>query len=296
MSIKGKLIIVGGAINIGENAISPSGMKSTSQDFFFENGILKRILEASKLGQQSRIEIITTASQMPTEAAKTYINAFSLLGAKNVSHLPIENRKDAVDSDHITRLQSADVVLFTGGDQLRLTSTLGGTLFHQTLLQKYYHEEFIYAGTSAGAAAASSSMIYEGESSNALLKGSVEINSGLGLIDSIIVDTHFIHRGRIGRLFQAVVGNPMKIGIGLGEDTGLLIENNNKMTAIGSGNVILVDGREILDTSLTQVAIGQPISISHLISHVMTRNDIFYLDENKIVIKDSQYKQKNEKS
>ncbi len=296
MSIKGKLIIVGGAINIGENAISPSGMKSTSQDFFFENGILKRILEASKLGQQSRIEIITTASQMPTEAAKTYINAFSLLGAKNVSHLPIENRKDAVDSDHIKRLQSADVVLFTGGDQLRLTSTLGGTLFHQTLLQKYYHEEFIYAGTSAGAAAASSSMIYEGESSNALLKGSVEINSGLGLIDSIIVDTHFIHRGRIGRLFQAVVGNPMKIGIGLGEDTGLLIENNNKMTAIGSGNVILVDGREILDTSLTQVAIGQPISISHLISHVMTRNDIFYLDENKIVIKDSQYKQKNEKS
>jgi len=296
MSIKGKLIIVGGAINIGENAISPSGMKSTSQDFFFENGILKRILEASKLGQQSRIEIITTASQMPTEAAKTYINAFSLLSAKNVSHLPIENRKDAVDSDHIKRLQSADVVLFTGGDQLRLTSTLGGTLFHQTLLQKYYHEEFIYAGTSAGAAAASSSMIYEGESSNALLKGSVEINSGLGLIDSIIVDTHFIHRGRIGRLFQAVVGNPMKIGIGLGEDTGLLIENNNKMTAIGSGNVILVDGREILDTSLTQVAIGQPISISHLISHVMTRNDIFYLDENKIVIKDSQYKQKNEKS
>lgn len=296
MSIKGKLIIVGGAINIGENAISPSGMKSTSQDFFFENGILKRILEASKLGQQSRIEIITTASQMPTEAAKTYINAFLLLGAKNVSHLPIENRKDAVDSDHIKRLQSADVVLFTGGDQLRLTSTLGGTLFHQTLLQKYYHEEFIYAGTSAGAAAASSSMIYEGESSNALLKGSVEINSGLGLIDSIIVDTHFIHRGRIGRLFQAVVGNPMKIGIGLGEDTGLLIENNNKMTAIGSGNVILVDGREILDTSLTQVAIGQPISISHLISHVMTRNDIFYLDENKIVIKDSQYKQKNEKS
>ncbi|MBA5793448.1 cyanophycinase [Flavobacterium sp. xlx-214] len=296
MSIKGKLIIVGGAINIRENAISPSGMKSTSQDFFFENGILKRIVEASKLGQQSRIEIITTASQMPTEAAETYINAFSLLGAKNVSHLPIENRKDAIDSDHIKRLQSADVVLFTGGDQLRLTSTLGGTLFHQTLLQKYYHEEFIYAGTSAGAAAASSSMIYEGESSNALLKGSVEINSGLGLIDSIIVDTHFMHRGRIGRLFQAVVGNPMKIGIGLGEDTGLLIENNNKMTAIGSGNVILVDGREILDTSLTQVAIGQPISISHLISHVMTRNDIFYLDENKIVIKDSQYKQKNETS
>lgn len=179
---------------------------------------------------------------------------------------------------------------FSGGDQLRLTSTIGGTPFQQTLLQKYNHEEFIYAGTSAGATATSSSMIYEGISSNALLKGAVEMNSGLGLIDSIIVDTHFIQRGRIGRLFQAVTGNPMKIGIGLSEDTGLIIsDNNNTMTAIESGSVILVDGREILDTSLSQVSIGYPISISHLISHVMTRNDIFHFDENKIIIKDSQY-------
>lgn len=164
---------------------------------------------------------------------------------------------------------------FSGGDQLRLTSTIGGTPFQQTLLQKYNHEEFIYAGTSAGATAASSSMIYEGISSNALLKGAVEMKNGLG---------------RIGRLFQAVTGNPMKIGIDLSEDTGLIIsDNNNTMTAIGSGSVILVDGREILDTSLSQVSIGYPISISHLISHVMTRNDIFHFDENKIIIKDSQY-------
>ncbi len=294
MSIKGKLIIVGGAINLGTTAESPSGTKSTKRDFFFENGILKKILETSHTLGSSKIEIVTTASQAPVESAKAYIKAFQLLDATNVHHLPIDTRKDAADPENIKRLKEAEVVLFTGGDQLRLTSTLGGTLFHQTLLQKYYHEEFVYVGTSAGAAASSSSMIYEGESSNALLKGSVEINSGLGLIDSIIVDTHFIHRGRIGRLFQAVVGNPMKIGIGLGEDTGLIIENNNKMTAIGSGNLILVDGREILDTSLTQVAIGQPISISHLISHVMTRNDIFYLEENRIVIKDSQYKQRKE--
>lgn len=127
-------------------------------------------------------------------------------------------------------------------------------------------------------------------SSDALLKGAVEMNSGLGLIDSILVDTHFIQRGRIGRLFQAVTGNPMKIGIGLSEDTGLIIsENNNKMTAIGSGSIILVDGREILDTSLSQIEIGYPISISHIICHVMTRNDVFHLDQNKISIKDSQY-------
>lgn len=290
MSTKGKLIIVGGAINTGNFMENTEGIDLIQKDFFFQNGILKNIIEESKNKENSIIELVTTASQEPLLSAAAYEKAFGYLGAKNVHHLPIYNRKDASNPEYLERLKNADVIMVTGGDQLRVTSTLGGTVFHQNLLQKYYHEDFLYVGTSAGAAAVSSSMIYEGESSNALLKGSVDINSGLGLIDPIVVDTHFIHRGRIGRLFQAVVGNPMKIGIGLGEDTGLIINNNNKMTAIGSGNIILVDGREILDTNLTQVPVGSPISISHLIAHVMTRNDVFYLEDNKIVIKDSQYK------
>lgn len=290
MSIKGKLIIVGGGINTGDSIPANLSSEEALNDYFYQNGILKTILNEAKGGENAQIEIITTASQSPQLAAEAYIRAFGLLGAKNVSHLDINTRQDAVDPVNLQRLADADVVLFSGGDQLRLTSTLGGTPFQKKLLEKYNHEEFIYAGTSAGAAAASSSMIYQGSSENALLKGAVEINSGLALIDSIIVDTHFIQRGRMGRLFQAVVGNPMKIGIGLSEDTGLLItQNNNTMTAIGSGNVIIVDGREITDTSISQVNIGDPISISHLITHVMTRNDVFYFDENKITIKDSQY-------
>lgn len=290
MSIKGKLIIVGGGINTADSLPTHLPREEIINDFFYQNGILKKILEEAKHKENSRIEIITTASQSPKTAAEAYIKAFSLLDAHNVEHLDINTRLDALSPESLKRLDEADVVLFSGGDQLRLTSTIGGTPFQQKLLQKYYHEEFIYAGTSAGAAAASSSMIYQGASSDALLKGSVEMNSGLGLIDSIIVDTHFIQRGRIGRLFQAVTGNPMKIGIGLSEDTGLIIsDNNNKMTAIGSGSVILVDGREILDTSLSQIEIGYPISISHIISHVMTRNDVFHFDQNKIIIKDSQY-------
>lgn len=290
MSIKGKLIIVGGGINTADSLPTHLPREEIINDFFYQNGILKKILEEAKHKENSRIEIITTASQSPKTAAEAYIKAFSLLDAHNVEHLDINTRLDALSPESLKRLDEADVVLFSGGDQLRLTSTIGGTPFQQKLLQKYYHEEFIYAGTSAGAAAASSSMIYQGASSDALLKGSVEMNSGLGLIDSIIVDTHFIQRGRIGRLFQAVTGNPMKIGIGLSEDTGLIIsDNNNKMTAIGSSSVILVDGREILDTSLSQIEIGYPISISHIISHVMTRNDVFHFDENKIIIKDSQY-------
>ena len=160
--------------------------------------------------------------------------------------------------------------------------------FLDQLASSFKNEDFIYAGTSAGAAAASNNMIYQGSSSEALLKGEVKISSGLGLIDGVIIDTHFVQRGRIGRLFQAVVGNPKVLGIGLGEDTGLLI-TNNQMEAIGSGLVILVDGREIKDTNLTQVELGQPISINHLVTHVMSKFDIFNLDTFKMKIHSSQY-------
>ncbi len=179
--------------------------------------------------------------------------------------------------------------MFTGGDQLRLTSILGGTPFDTILLDKYKNTDFMYAGTSAGAAAASTNMIYQGSSSEALLKGEVKITSGLGLIDGVIIDTHFVKRGRIGRLFQAVVGNPKVLGIGLGEDTGLLITNGLQMEAIGSGLVIVVDGREIKDTNLTQIAIGKPISINHLITHVMSKYDKFDLDTRKMSIQDTQH-------
>jgi cyanophycinase len=179
--------------------------------------------------------------------------------------------------------------MFTGGDQLRLTSILGGTSFHDILLEKYKNEDFIYAGTSAGAAAASNNMIYQGSSHEALLKGEVKISSGLGLIDDVIIDTHFVQRGRIGRLFQAVVGNPKTLGIGLGEDTGLLITNGFQMEAIGSGLVILVDGKQIKDTNLTEVELGQPISINNFVVHVMSMNDKYDLKTNIMSIHSSQY-------
>ena len=180
--------------------------------------------------------------------------------------------------------------MFTGGDQLRLTSILGGTKFHDILLDKYQHEDFVYAGTSAGAAAASNNMIYQGSSHEALLQGEVKITSGLGLMNDVIIDTHFVQRGRIGRLFQAVVGNPKVLGIGLGEDTGLLITNNNThMEAIGSGLVILVDGKEVKDTNLTSVEMGQPISINHLVTHVMSQYDTFDLETFKMTIKSSSF-------
>ena len=289
MNILGKLIIIGGAVDKGSFTETDFDKNATSNLNFFETGILKRIIDESKHKEKSRIEIITTASVIPKEIGPEYVKAFEYLNAKNVAILTIEKREQAADTTILARLKAADIVMFTGGDQLRLTSILGGTPFHDILLDKYINEEFIYAGTSAGAAAASNNMIYQGSSSEALLKGEVKISSGLGLIDGVIIDTHFVQRGRIGRLFQAVVGNPKVLGIGLGEDTGLLITNNTQMEAIGSGLVILVDGREIKDTNLTQVELGQPISISHLVTHVMSNLDTYNLETRLMHIQSSQY-------
>ena len=289
MDIKGKLIIIGGAVDKGSFTEKNLDVDAAKNLNFFEAGILKRIINESKLKEHSRVEIITTASKIPKEIGAEYVKAFTYLGADNVDVLHIERREQAMDKEVGERLRKADIVMFTGGDQLRLSSILGGTPFHDLLLEKYHNEEFIYAGTSAGAAAASNSMIYQGSSSEALLKGEVKTTSGLGLIDGVTIDTHFVQRGRIGRLFQAVVGNPKVLGIGLGEDTGLLITNGKQMEAIGSGLVILVDGREIKDTNLTQVELGQPISISHLVTHVMSKHDTFNLDTFRMTIQSSQY-------
>lgn len=289
MNIQGKLVIIGGAVDKGSFTETDLDKTAAKNLNFFEEGILRRILNESKHKLQSRIEVITTASKIPREIGPEYLKALNYLGATNVDVLHIEKREQATDPTVLDRLKAADVVMFTGGDQLRLTSILGGTEFHTILLHKYHNEDFIYAGTSAGAAAASNNMIYQGSSSEALLKGEVKITSGLSLIDNVIIDTHFVHRGRIGRLFQAVVGNPKTLGIGLGEDTGLLITNNTKMEAIGSGLVILVDGRQIKDTNLTEVELGQPISISNLITHVMSKYDTFDLQTYKMSIHSSQY-------
>ncbi len=287
--VKGKLIIIGGAVDKGSFTEASFDKNVANNLNFFETGILRRIISESKHHEDSRIEVITTASVIPREVGPQYVKAFEYLRAKNVGLLYIEKREQTTDPEILARIQAADVVMFTGGDQLRLTSILGGTKLHDIILDKFRNEEFIYAGTSAGAAAASNNMIYQGSSHEALLKGEVKITSGLSLIQNVIIDTHFVQRGRIGRLFQAVVGNPRVLGIGLGEDTGLLIKGDMVMEAIGSGLVILVDGRNIMDTNLTQVEMGRPISINNLTVHVMSMYDTYDLKSNKMEIHNSQY-------
>lgn len=284
MNIKGKLIVIGGAVDKGSFSEKNFELQVEKNLNFFETGILKRLILESRYKEDSVVEIITTASKIPREVGPEYAKAFQYLGAKNVSVMHIEKRDEAHNPDLEERIRNADVVMFTGGDQLRLTTILGGTKIHTIILEKYKNEDFVFAGTSAGAAAASSSMIYQGSSSEALLKGEVKITSGLGLIDDVIFDTHFVHRGRIGRLFQAVDSNPKTLGIGLGEDTGLLITDGRYMKAIGSGLVILVDGRFIKDTNITEVEMGEPISIKNLVVHVMSQDDHYDLQKHEMTI------------
>jgi cyanophycinase len=284
MTPKGKLIIIGGAVDKGSFTESNFTDNVEKNLNFFEKGILKRIIDESKNGKVSRIEIIPTASKVANEVGPEYAKAFQYLGAENVEVLNIEKREEALSEESYNRIKNADVIFFTGGDQLRLTSIIGGTPMHDLILQKYQEEEFIYVGTSAGAASASKSMIYQGSSHEALLKGEIKVTSGFGLIDHVVVDTHFVQRGRIGRLFQAVVSNPKTLGIGLGEDTGLLITEGNEMEALGSGLVILVDGRNISDTNITDVNIGEPISIKNLVVHVMSKSDKYLLKEHQFTI------------
>lgn len=288
MKPEGKLMIIGGAVNKGSFTETDYDQNIEKNLNFFERGILRKIINESKNKNDSSIEIITTASQIPQIVGPEYKKAFEFLGAKNVNILDIETREQANSDAIVARASQADVVLFTGGDQLRLTSILGGTRFHDAILLKYQETDFLYAGTSAGAAAASENMIYQGSSGEALLKGEIKTTQGLGFIDNVIVDTHFVQRGRIGRLFQAVVNNPRTLGIGLGEDTGLFIKND-VMTAVGSGLVILVDGRFIKDTNLTKINLGDPVSIDNLVVHVMSMNDEFDLKTKELKINNSQY-------
>jgi len=269
---KGTLISVGGAEDKGTDL--ELGIIARNNLNFFEIGILKNIVKEIN-NNEARIEIITTASQIPDEVGDNYLDAFGKLGCKNVGHMKIRNREDAMQPEYLERLKACDAIMFSGGNQLRLTSIFGGTDFLDLLHHRYENEKFIIAGTSAGAMAMSNTMIYQGNASNAHLKGEVKITTGLAFIKDVIIDSHFNKRGRFSRLAQAVAANPSAIGIGLGEDTGVIIRNGCEMEAIGSGAVVIIDGRNIKHNNIADIEEGAPISVENMIVHIMEKGNCF---------------------
>lgn len=274
---KGKLLAIGGAEDKGTDL--ETGEIHRNNLNFFELGILKRFVH--EVGStDKRIEVITTASMIPVEVGENYQSAFGKIGCSNIGLMHIRNRADAMNEEYVERLKNCDGVMFSGGNQMRLTSSFGGTEFLSLLLKRYHEEPtFIVAGTSAGAMAMSNTMIYEGNAAKAHLKGEVKITTGLGFMDDVIFDSHFEKRGRFSRLAQAIATNPSCIGIGLGEDTGMLITEGNKMEAIGSGLVMIVDGHDIKYSNIADIPDGNPISIENLKVHFCENGNGYMVNE-----------------
>lgn len=269
---KGYLIAIGGAEDKGEED-KWRGKKPN----FFEQGILKQIVELAGKKGTPKIEVITTATSIPDEVAQSYKRAFKKLGIDQIGHLKLLTREDGDNKKYLERLEKSNCILFSGGDQLRLCSILGGTTFIDMVKEKYMDEHFVIAGTSAGAAAMSNTMICGGNPNKAFMKGEVELNIGFGFIQSVIIDTHFDARGRFGRLVQAIAAQPGAIGVGLDEDTAVLVEKGSRMRAIGSSCVVVVDGSHVKCNNIADVHEGSPLSISNVQVHVMAREDMFHL-------------------
>ena len=278
---QGKLFAIGGAEDKGVDLEKGEMVRNNLN--FFELGILRRIVEEAG-GNKVRIEVVTTASMIPNEVGENYLNAFGKIGCTDVGLLPIRTRADAMNEEYIERIKVCNAIMFSGGNQLRLSATFGGTQFLEIALKRFNEEkDFVIAGTSAGAMAMSNTMIYEGNASTAHLKSEVKITTGLGFMDDVIFDSHFEKRGRFGRLAQAIASNPQAIGIGLGEDTGMFISEGNIMEAIGSGLVMIIDGHDIRHSNIADIPDGNPISVENIKVHFCEKGNGYLVNERKFI-------------
>jgi cyanophycinase len=278
MSPKGTILIIGGAEDKGD--AGKLEMKGKNKDF--ENfEILKELLPNGH-GKSKKIEIITSASSVPDEMKKMYKQAFSKMGFPGISFIEIENKEQAREASFEKRIYDAHSVLFTGGDQFKLSALLGGTPIVDAIKEKYNHDkDFVIAGTSAGASVMPKLMIYEGGVREALLKDDLKISSGLGIFDTCIVDTHFIKRGRFTRLAHAVMMNPEALGVGLGEDTVLIVKKSVDAECRGSGTVVVIDGNEIEQTNIVEADKDTPIFVESLRVHLLAKGCLFSFKDRK---------------
>jgi cyanophycinase len=276
---KGRLLIIGGAEDKGGEKTEMEKKNATSGNF----DILEQLLPTSD--GTERIEVITTGSEVQEEMKDTYKKTFRKIGYKNVGFIALNNVKEAHEEEYVNRVREASVIFFTGGDQFRISSIIGGTEIAEAIRDRYEHDStFIVAGTSAGAMAMSKIMICSGGTEEALIDKDVHIASGLGLLEYCIVDTHFIKRGRIGRLSHAVVINPGQLGVGLGEDTALLIRNGTEAECFGSGMVVIIDGKQIDQTNIAEVEAGDPVFVGNLVMHLLIKGCRFSLKDRKLEI------------
>lgn len=243
--------------------------------------VLSRIIaETGKT--DPHICLITLATGLPKKVAKIYEKAFKELNVSTVSAIHYTTRNDADTETNLKTVKTCDLVMFSGGKQTKISDLISNTQILALIKQRYMEEaNFVVAGTSAGATAMSSTMIVKGKSYEAFIKGSLELANGLDFISSVIVDTHFVRRGRIGRLIKSVTFNPNVLGLGIGEDTSVIIKKGI-MEVCGSGLVIIVDGTEIEFTDFAYLHNGDPITVEGLRLHVLGNGKKFDISRRKL--------------
>ena len=240
--------------------------------------ILRRVF-AHACGSKE-VAVIATASGIPHEVLPAYEHAFERIGASEVHPLDVRERKDAADAEAVRKVQRSGVIFFTGGDQLRLTNIFGGSPMLQAIRERH-QAGAVVAGTSAGAMALPSTMIYNGEAADALHKGEVKMTSGLGFTEGVIVDSHFLERGRFTRLMEVGATNPEHLGVGLGEDAAVVIHPNRILEAVGSGHVIIVDSRDLARSNVADLAQGEAVAIENMVIHALIAGYGFDIDNRR---------------
>ena len=276
MVAKGTLIPIGGNEDKGVNGDEKYTLE------FVEEGILWQVVNEAG-GIEAKLVVIPTASSIPVEVGEMYLDAFGKLGCTNVTVLDIRSREDSELEASIDLIKAADGVVFSGGDQSKISDKIGGTIIQDILLERFQKEEgFVIAGTSAGAMMMSKEMIAGGSATDSFLKGAVKMYHGLGLVPELIIDTHFIQRGRFGRVCEAVAKFPNLSGIGLAEDTGLIIKNGCECTVIGSGMVIVFDPSNVSHNNEKILSEGTPMTMVDLKVHILSNSDSFNIKTKKI--------------
>lgn len=246
----GNLIIIGGA-----------------EDKKGECNILKYLVELAG-GPAARLAIMTTAAENPEKAANEYSSVFKRLGAVNTCILTINNRDEANVENTARILTESTGIFFTGGDQLRITSILGGTKVFDAL-HNAFGKGAVIAGTSAGASAMSSTMIVAGNDNDPARKCTLKMAPGLGLLEDVLIDQHFHQRGRIGRLLCGVAENPSSLGIGIDEDTAVRVFPDMHLEVLGSNSVTIVNGKSIKSSNVSELMPDENLAIIDVTLHVL---------------------------
>ena len=237
--------------------------------------ILRRFVDHCG-GADANIVVIPTASRAK-DTGQRYERLFGELGVRQVKALDFDTRRDCEEPSRIARIEQATGIFLTGGNQLRLSTMLGGTLVAKTL-RKCNAAGVHVAGTSAGASFISEHMIAFGEEGSSPIAGSVRLAPGLGLTNRFIIDQHFRQRDRIGRLVTALAYNPFAIGIGLDEDTAAFIGPDNTLEVVGSGSITIVDASELKFSNMDQVDEGRPVCMLGLKLHFLVAGASFNLE------------------